>query len=117
MRYEGNSKSLEPNPAWVSFFSYVRSMGDGVISRVVIQDKTPIFMEHATEGVDLTANGNGYFPNGSADAAATLNDYSPEWSKLVKIAWDLSFCEFHDLKIKNGVPVSIGKLVSKKKFA
>lgn len=112
-----NLKVTEPHPAWVKFFSYAQSIRDGLISRLVIQDSVPIFMEQAIENVDLSERDSEKWARTLGRKPGHFNDYSPEWTELVRIACDLSYCEFHDLKISDGIPVTIGKLINKEKFA
>ncbi|VAX18493.1 hypothetical protein MNBD_NITROSPINAE04-48 [hydrothermal vent metagenome] len=114
---KGNLRAVEPHPAWVKFFSYAQSVKDGLISRLVIQDSIPIFMEQAVENINLSADDMKKWARMLERKPGHFNDYSPEWTKLVRIARDLAYCEFLDLKISDGVPVSIGKLVNKEKFA
>jgi len=113
---KGNLRAVEPHPAWVKFFSYAQSVRDGMISRLVIQDTVPIFMEQTIDNIDLSSDETAKWARTLERKPGHFNDYSPEWTELVRIARDLAYCEFHDLKISDGVPVSIGKLVNKEKF-
>ncbi|MBI5815487.1 MAG: hypothetical protein HZB29_07735 [Nitrospinae bacterium] len=107
----------EQHPAWVKLFGYVQAMGNCVISRLVIQDRVPIFMEQSYEDISLSGNGHGkYSPAQPGLGSFRVMEFSPGWSKLFAIATDLVYCEFHDLKFENGAPTHIGKLVNKEKL-
>ncbi len=113
----GKPKKTEPHHSWVKFFSYAQALRDGVISRLVIQNDVPVFMEQSFDNINLSKAETGKWTKGAEGKAISVSEYSPEWAGLVRIASDLTYCEFHNLKISGGVPVSIGKLINKEKFA
>ena len=51
---EATNARVEAHPAWVKLFAYAWAMKDGVISRVVVQDGIPVFMEHGLPNISLT---------------------------------------------------------------
>ncbi len=116
----GNGKQKAKSmlhPGWFRFFGYARGMGDGTISRLVIREKTPVFLECVFSDIDLTDKNSRPWEDKRSTLSTVDTDYSPEWTKLVRIAGELVHCEFLNLEIKQGVPVSIGELVNKEKLA
>ncbi|MBI4667094.1 MAG: hypothetical protein HY751_11880 [Nitrospinae bacterium] len=108
-----------PHPGWVRFFTYVQGIRSGLITRLVIQDCAPIFLEHACFNLALNSAGEDQkcFPAVSGPVMVRAPENSEGWSRLVSLAHELKYCEFHDLEILEGVPVKVGKLVNKEKLA
>ncbi|MBF0170528.1 MAG: hypothetical protein HQK87_05495 [Nitrospinae bacterium] len=103
------------HPAWLRLFEYVRGMGEGTLDRLVIQDRTPVFMERTWADVDLT--GDDLPPFMQVSAAPSALRHGPEWTNLIAIAGKLAYCEFHRIRVEGGAPVSIGAVVNKEKLA
>ncbi len=109
------TEGIRLHPAWLRLFEYVRGMGEGAIDRLVIQDRTPVFMERTWDDVDLTGENLPKFMDVATSPSALR--HGPEWTNLIAIAGRLAYCEFHRITVENGAPVMIGAVVNKEKLA
>jgi hypothetical protein len=115
-REENKPEASVCNAGWRRLFAMAQNMDDGTISRVVIQDRAPVFMERSFSDVSLQ-NREFHLNNGKSGQKSHPSGWSPEWSRLMEMARELVYCEFHDIRIADGIPVSIGRLVKKEKLA
>jgi hypothetical protein len=110
-------EGIRLHPAWLRLFTYVRRMRNGVIDRLVIQDRAPVFMERVHENVSLSGETPPVLSDTVAGTPSDVACRGPEWTNLIGLAARLAFCEFHRITIENGVPTVIGAVVNKEKLS